>query len=444
MILGNLIGTTANGETALANLTFGIESTGTGTTIGGTTAGATNVISGNGDANVFIAGNGAADDLVVGNYVGLDLAGTTTMGTSSDNLIVESQGNTIGGTTAAARNIISMASAIEIDVEYSGAIDDLIEGNYIGTDVTGTVDLAGASLGIWERYGAQGNTIGGTVAGAGNVIVGDGSAAAMFLTSTTLVAGNLIDSNPSGTAVLGSTEGIIIGTTEYDPIGSNDTIGGTVAAARNILTNTGIWLQTGAQDDLVEGNISGLDITGTVKLSDSSGIEVDGPNNTIGGTAAGSANVLAGISASGENAELLLSGPHATGNLVEGNLVGTDITGTISIRTYIGLLIGTGATNNTIGGTASGAGNVLSSSGYGLFIDGSSPGNLIEGNKVGTDITGMHSLYNDTGIVVASASNTIGGTLAGSGQPDIRQHRLWRRRHQYRLGSLAHRLRSGG
>ena len=83
-----------------------------------------------------------------------------------------------------------------------------------------------------------------------------------------------------------------------------------------------------------------------------------------------------------------LNGADATGNLVEGNLVGTDITGTISIRTYIGLIIKAGATNNTIGGTAPGAGNVLSSSGYGLFIDGSSPGNVVEGNKIGTGYHG--------------------------------------------------------
>ena len=82
LIVGNLIGTTANGETALANLTFGVQSTGTGTTIGGTAAGALNVISGNTDGNVVIAGTGVTSDLVQGNYLGLDRAGTTTVGTS--------------------------------------------------------------------------------------------------------------------------------------------------------------------------------------------------------------------------------------------------------------------------------------------------------------------------------------------------------------------------
>ena len=106
----------------------------------------------------------------------------------------------------------------------------------------------------------------------------------MILTSNNLVAGNLIDSNPTGTAVIGQTENGIVFS------GSDNTVGGTVAAARNILPTDGIWLQGAASGNLVEGNILGLDITGAIKLAQYGiGIEADGPNNTIGGTVAGSA-----------------------------------------------------------------------------------------------------------------------------------------------------------
>jgi len=414
VVAGNLIGTDATGENALPNLTYGVLSNGVGTTIGGTAAGALNVISANPQGNVVITGGGTTNDLVAGNDIGLDRTGATTVGSVGGNVTVETPGNTIGGTTAAARNVISGASSVGISLDYSSATGNLIEGNYIGTDASGTSALANYYFGIWEQNGAVGNTIGGTVAGAGNLVVGQivpGTGTyAMVLTSDNLVAGNLIDSNPTGTAVIsGTAYGITFG-------GSNNTIGGTVAAARNILPTDGIWLQGNAQHNLVEGNISGLDITGTIKLSSNSGIEVDGPNNTIGGTVAGAANVLAGLSASGENGELVLNGPTSTGNLVEGNLIGTDITGTVSIRTgRFDLIIGFGATNNTIGGTTPGARNVISSGSYGLLIDSTSPGNLVEGNFIGTDITGTQSLSNSVGILVATGSNTIGGTSAGAG-----------------------------
>ncbi len=330
VVLGNLIGTDVTGENALPNDGFGIEVLSVGNTIGGTAAGSLNVISANADVNILINGSGATDDVVEGNVVGLDLAGTTSLSSATPvDLQIESAGNTIGGTIGAARNVISGAGSEGISLDYSGATANLIEGNYVGSNVADTAVVANYNFDIWELNAAEGNTIGGTVSAAANVIVGNPTAYAMFLTSDTLVEGNLIDSNPTGTAVVGQTQGIVIGTTAADLIDSGNTIGGAVAGAGNILTNTGIWLEHGAQDNLVEGNISGLDITGTVKLTTGgAGIEVDGPDNTIGGTTAGAANVLGGSSSDA----LDLIGTSSTGNLVEGNLIGTDITGTVSIR----------------------------------------------------------------------------------------------------------------
>ena len=75
LVEGNLIGTDATGVNALPNLTVGIQSFGTGTTIGGAAAGAGNVVSANPQGNVLVLGN---DGLVAGNFLGLDITGTTT------------------------------------------------------------------------------------------------------------------------------------------------------------------------------------------------------------------------------------------------------------------------------------------------------------------------------------------------------------------------------
>ena len=88
--------------------------------------------------------------------------------------------NTIGGTIAADRNIISGNDYRGVEID-SPAIANLVEGNYIGTDITGTVALGNGAANVYVA--AAGNTIGGTVAGAGNVIAGGGSYGVKLTTS---------------------------------------------------------------------------------------------------------------------------------------------------------------------------------------------------------------------------------------------------------------------
>ena len=112
----------------------------------------------------------------------------------------------------------------------------MVEGNYIGTDITGTVSLGnGLIAGYAGVYvAAAGNTIGGTVAGAGNVISGNGSYGVRLDPATAngnLVAGNLIGTNAAGTVAFPNADsGVFI------DLGSDNTIGGTVAAAANLVS----------------------------------------------------------------------------------------------------------------------------------------------------------------------------------------------------------------
>ena len=86
----------------------------------------------------------------------------------------------------------------------------------------------------------------------------------------------------------------------------------------------------------------------------------------------------------------------ATGNLVAGNYIGTDYTGTMALGNALsGVEIADSASNNTIGGTAAGDRNVISGSPEGgVFIHGSATGNLVAGNYIGTDVTGTMALGN--------------------------------------------------
>ncbi len=128
-------------------------------------------------------------------------------------------------------------------------------------------------------------------------------------------------------------------------------------------------------------------------------------------------------------ADVLLDGPD---NLVVGNLIGTNIMGKELFNSTgqeidggTGVEFGTGGSQNTVGGLTTtpgtGPGNVISGNSFGI-VDSASGGNLIEGNLIGTNPTGLSVVANfDYGIEVFASSDTIGGTVAGAGQRDLRQ-----------------------
>ena len=108
-------------------------------------------------------------------------------------------------------------------------------------------------------------------------------------------------------------------------------------------------------------------------------------------------------------AGISISGAAATGNLIVGNLIGSDAAGD-KLGNGIGISIG--ASGNTIGGTTSATANVISSnSGAGISINAS--GDLVVGNYIGTNAAGTN-LGNAVGISIAGSTNTIGGTAAGA------------------------------
>ena len=116
----------------------------------------------NGWDNAVFLGTGATGNKVQGNYIGTDASGTQALG------------NTIGGTTAAARNVISGNSTFGILISHTGALRNRVQGNYIGTNAAGTTKLGNGDDGVSIQVDADNNTIGGTTAGARNIISGNG------------------------------------------------------------------------------------------------------------------------------------------------------------------------------------------------------------------------------------------------------------------------------
>ena len=417
---GNFIGTDATGKVALGNVGTGVLINGpsAGNTIGGTTIAARNIISANGNDGIQISDSGSTGNIVQGNYIGTDVTGTADLGNGGNGVTITSfaSNNTIGGTTPGARNVISGNNTHGIQMSGNGATGNQVQGNYIGTDVNGLAKLGNTGIGVFINNSSN-NAIGGTPTGARNIISGNGNGIGIFGSAATgnQVQGNYIGTDVNGTSNLGNSSlGVTIDSS------SNNTIGGTAAGARNIISCNGLeGIQisgNGATGNQVQGNYIGTDVNGVADLGNGQNgvlIIINATNNTIGGTAAGARNVISGNNDAG--IKII-----ANGNQVLGNYIGTDANGTAGLgNTNQGVRLLINASNNKIGGTAAGARNVISGNGsYGvLILDSNSTGNVVEGNYIGTDVNGLAALGNSQyGILIAGGalSNTIGGPTSGA------------------------------
>ena len=371
---------------------------------------------------IILSTNGG--NVIQGNYIGTEVNGTADLGNGSYGVwIADAPDNIIGGTSEEARNVISGNGDHGLMIQYSGATGNVVQGNYIGTDVTGTLDLGNSQDGVRITGGPSYNTIGGTAAGAGNLISGNGFNGIVIQFSGTtenVVQGNLIGTDITGTAALANAgEGVFI----VDGASTNH-VGGTEAGARNLISGNNSWgvtVQTGGGNE-VQGNLIGTDINGTAALANSGGgVLVQSADNTIGGTTVGARNVISGNGVGpSQGWGVVVQTTGATGNVVQGNYIGTDITGTLDLgNLQDGLSINLGATNNIIGGTDPGAGNVVSGNDrYGVYIlDSGTTGNQAQGNYIGTDATGTLDVGNSSvGVLISldAANNTIGGTASGA------------------------------
>ena len=189
-VIGNFIGTDVSG-THPGNTGVTIQAGADDNIIGGTTAATRNIISGNNGHGVSISG---ARNKVQGNYIGTSATGDTTLGNNNGVVIQGAANNIIGGTTAVARNVISGNSTFGINIFDPGATGNKVQGNYIGTSVAGDTRLANGNAGV-RVSDASNNTIGGTTAGAGNIISGNGSDGVEILGSSSGTTGNRILSN---------------------------------------------------------------------------------------------------------------------------------------------------------------------------------------------------------------------------------------------------------
>nr|MBA3240670.1 right-handed parallel beta-helix repeat-containing protein [Acidobacteriota bacterium] len=256
-------------------------------------------------------------------YIGTSVAGTIPLGNGAAGiLLANTANNQIGGTAAAARNLISGNVGNGITIS-SGATGNVIQGNFVGTDVSGNILLSGGNLTgiLLVNAGTSNNTVGGTAAGAGNVISGNRTDGIEFGTdsSNNQALGNFIGTNASGTAAVSNDSGGVTVTAS-----SGNAIGGTAAGARNIIAgNVGhnILIRDNSNNNTVQGNFIGTNAAGTAGFlvtGSPSGVNiVQSSGNAVGGAAAGAGNLISGTPGKGV---AVFDTPGAA-NVIRGNLI---------------------------------------------------------------------------------------------------------------------------
>jgi titin len=416
-IRANLIGLDAAGTSPIYNTTGGIRIVDApNTLVGGTAAGARNVVGDDGTINyhaahcVLVQGAGATGTVIQGNYLGTDVTGALDRGCRGAGVYLENaHGVQIGGTASAARNVISGNNDYGGIWSANGSSGAVIQGNFIGTDATGMLPLGNNPSGITLR-GGGGNTIGGTAPGAGNVISANaqrGIEIAETPASGAVIQGNLIGTDALGTGDLGNgVYGIFILRAQ------NTLIGGATPAARNVISGNnsdGIYVAGGTVGNscggtVIQGNYVGTDATGTAPLGNAMGVHMDYVTDT---TIAG--NVLS-ASTAGHGVWHYSYGFTTSGVVIQGNRIGTNAAGTAPLgNNGEGILA-------SISGTASILGNVVGGNALnGINVNQGSF--TIRGNSIGTDATGTVNLRNTwSGLYLTSpAACTVGGTGAGEG-----------------------------
>jgi CSLREA domain-containing protein len=167
-VTGNFIGADFDGTTATANANGIVVASGSSNTIGGTTVTTRNLISGNTLNGIVISSSGG-NTTVAGNFIGTTLPGTNYLPNGGDGIVISSgsPSNYVGGFSAGTGNVISGNAANGVLITDPGTTGNLIAGNFIGTDISGSTPLFNSSSGIDLTAGAAGNTFLNNTIGSG-------------------------------------------------------------------------------------------------------------------------------------------------------------------------------------------------------------------------------------------------------------------------------------
>lgn len=415
IIKGNYIGVNINAITSADTICnyYGIAiNESYNNIIGGSATGERNIISGNTDAGIAILGLASTANSIKGNFIGTNSGGTDSIANGNGILLSGANNTIIGGSAIGEKNVISGNHLSGITMAYFGTRNNVVKGNYIGTDKTGMNALSNHT-GIYIFSNANSNIVGGPATGERNIISANYEMGiSMEAADSNIVKGNYIGPDSTGLNTFKfSNDTLIQGNGLYfNSNASHNIAGGNNAGEGNIISGNrvyGLIYYGNSPYNSCIGNYIGVDKTGNNKMPNATGICVDGGashnpivNNVLSG------NVAYGIF-------IVTTGTYY--NELRGNKIGTNAAGTDSVPNQIGVILGGGTKYNVIGGTTVADRNIISGNRFnGIEVaDSSTMYNNIIGNYIGTNTAGNAAIPNHNGIGFATlpSKNNIENNL---------------------------------
>jgi parallel beta-helix repeat protein len=320
-IQGNVIGLNSEGDLAIPNLGNGIFIDSCRNNIIGIDDWEDgNIISGNAANGILIKNAGATGNEVKYNFIGVAYDPETTIPNTLDGIYIwDAPNNTIGGADTAGGNVISGNTFNGITIYGSGATNNGVFGNKIGCDSTGLIDLGNLGNGI-SIIDAEENNIGNNLPGYGNVIFGNSeNGIYMYGGEGNIVQGNEILENNEGIVLSGTSNNIIGGTDVADGnvIGLNNQHGLSIIESDN----------NDSHSNQVYGNFIGATRENLAPIpNNSDGVYLwNGNANFIGGSVAGTPNIIAYNNGSGIAVEFGTSNIFEKNGIFMNELLGIDL-----------------------------------------------------------------------------------------------------------------------
>jgi titin len=372
-IKNNFCGTDLTGIIIRANFDSGLSlSNSSGNTIGGATFLEKNVLSGNRVYGMYLYN--VDNSTIQGNYIGTDSTGNIAMGNGHSAILPYAGIRTENSCDLLTFQSNVVSANITFGIELRDATNGFMYGNYIGVGADGITDLGNTSMGLWV-VNSSGYTFGGTAANQRNIISGNGDHGFMLQgSSNNIIRGNYVGSDVTGLiAVPNQKSGIFtLDASNNNTIGG--TLAGEGNLTCCSITEVGIRNQV-SSNNTYYGNIVGLNINKAISAGFGNAEEgmlfaaysgLFANSNIIGGLGAGQANT---ISQNGSDGVLIIDyGPSAGGinlNPIIGNVIycngGLGIDLNINIATEnqgVAAPVITFRDANTISGTGT-AGNAI-------------------------------------------------------------------------------------
>ena len=377
----NYVGTDPTGNTAIPNATDGFTVFSPNNQIGQASQG--NIISGNSRYGVFTRFSGRGGNSVQGNVIGLNASGTAPI-PNTIGVNIQNESNQIGGTSTAQGNVVSGNSAFGIAITFSSATGNVVQGNKVGVNAAGDTDLGNGLFGVRITVGAN-NTIGGTTAGAGNLISGNNHSGVLLALAGTTgndIVGNQIGTDAAGdTVIANSNDGVRIvqsasgNNIDQNQISGNGSRGVTVDGAATS-ANT------------ISNNTIGTDSAGTSAIHNGPGgaIRILAPSTSVTG------NLISSV-----DAGIVAFTTNANGTQITGNTIGTDLTETITtLGMTTGVQLSSGISDVLV------SQNIIANNVNGVLLNTAGQRNRITENSIydnssiGIDLGGDGTTANDT------------------------------------------------